>query len=420
MLKPKYLRHPFQTAKTAKALLTTRFNMWKFAAHGKRRFKNDVRYDLQSVTNGFASHIDDSVDDTKILERICSAYIKSAAQEQLAPETYRAPERWQRVRQQSLGPIRHALTTQDIPALRQMYRNFFRDPCSAGLLSAPYGMSKAYFGGAIKDIHRRFYLGHALYRLDYWKEQTTANFVYRDLAAPPIGNPFGILIDGTLLRVGAEYAHYCAYRVGALLDTGKATIAEIGGGFGGMAYYLLRDRPKVTYCDFDIPESIALTSYYLMKAHPQLKFLLYGEEELTHDEIARADVVLMPTFEMAAMPIESVDITFSSHGMSEISPQAVAEYMNNIVRMTRRDFLYIGNSRASKSISDLVGQSNDSFRLTETRSSGWHSHKVSGAGVGGAAGLAASILFEQRYTRMVCYAERVSEGSTISRDRDLV
>jgi hypothetical protein len=410
MLKLKYLRHPFRTINAAKALLTIRLNMWKFATHGKRRFRDDVRYDLQSVTDGFISRIDDSVDDTKILERICSAYIKSAAQEQLAPEPYRAPERWQRVRQQNLGPIIHALTTRDIAAVRKMYRNFFRDPCSAGLLGAPYGMSKAYFGGAIKDIHRRFYLGHVLYRLDYWKEQTAAaNFVYRDLAAPPIGNPFGILIDGTLLRVGAEYAHYCAYRVGGLLNTGKATVAEIGGGFGGMAYYLLRDRPRVTYCDFDVPESIALTSYYLLKAFPQLKFLLYGEEGLTKDGIARADVVLMPMFALATMPQGSVDITFSSHGMSDISPQAMVEYMNNIVRMTRHDFLYIGNSRASKAISDLVDQSYGSFQLSETRSSGWHSHKVSGAGVGGAAGLAASTLLEQCYTRTS--ASQMSEQS---------
>jgi len=401
MLKLKYLRHPFRTINTAKALLATRLSMWKFATHGELRFRDDVRYDLQSVTDGFISRIDDSVDDTKILERICSAYIKSAAQEQLAPEPYRAPERWQRVRQQNLGPIIHALTTRDIAAVRKMYRNFFRDPCSAGLLGAPYGMSKAYFGGAIKDIHRRFYLGHVLYRLDYWKEQTNANFVYKDLAAPLIGNPFGILIDGILLRVGAEYAHYCAYRVGGLLNTGKATVAEIGGGFGGMAYYLLRDWPQVTYCDFDVPESIALTSYYLLKAFPQLKFLLYGEGELTKDGIARVDVVLMPMFTLAAMPPEGIDVTFSSHGMSDINQQAMVEYMNNIVRMTRREFLYIGNGRATKSISDLVRESYDSFQLTEARSSGWHSHKVSGAGVGGAAGLAASTLFEQCYTRTI-------------------
>jgi hypothetical protein len=109
MLKLKYLRHPFQTAKAVKALLTTRLDMWRFATHGERRFRNDVRYDLQNVTDGFISRIDDFDDDTNLLERICSAYIKSAAQEQLPPDAYRAPERWQRVRQQHLGPIIHAL-----------------------------------------------------------------------------------------------------------------------------------------------------------------------------------------------------------------------------------------------------------------------------------------------------------------------
>jgi hypothetical protein len=101
------------------------------------------------------------------------------------------------------------------------------------------------------------------------------------------------------------------------------------------------------------------------------------------------------------MPTESIDVTFSSHAMSDISAEAMAEYMKNIVDMTRSSFLYIGNSRASKSISDLVEHNYNKFKLTATHSSGWHSHKVSGAGVGGAAGLAASTMLEQCYTHVV-------------------
>jgi putative sugar O-methyltransferase len=401
MVKLKYLRHPLQTASAAKAMFAARLNMRKFAAHGEHRFRGDARYDLQHVTDGFISRIDETSDDTQLLERICTAYIRAVKQQQLAPETYKATEWWQQVRQRSLGPVTQALLTRDIDALRRMYRNFFRDPCSSGLLGAPYGMSKAYFGGKIKDVYRRFYLSHVLYRFDYWMAQTGGHFALSDLAGPGIGNPFGVLIDGTHISVGSEYAHYCAHRVASLLDFGAATVAEIGGGFGGMAYYLLRDRARVTYLDFDIPESIALASYYLFKAFPQLTFLLYGEKELTKETIAQADVVLMPVFELATMPLGSVDVTFSSHAMSDISSEATVEYLNNIDQMTRGSFLYIGNSRASESISDLVSQRHDSFELAETRSSGWHSHKVSGAGVGGAAGLAASTMLEQCYVRTV-------------------
>jgi hypothetical protein len=169
----------------------------------------------------------------------------------------------------------------------------------------------------------------------------------------------------------------------------------------------------VTYLDFDIPESIALASYYLLKAFPHLKFLLYGEGELTEQAIAQADVVLMPVFELATMPSESADVTFSSHAMSDISPGAMVEYLNNIDRMTRGCLLYIGNSRASESISDLVSKRYDSFELAETRSSGWHSHKVSGAGVGGAAGLAASTMLEQCYRRTAASPFKPVKLSTI-------
>jgi hypothetical protein len=166
-----------------------------------------------------------------------------------------------------------------------------------------------------------------------------------------------------------------------------------------MAYYLLRDRPNTTYFDFDVPESIALASYYLIKAFPKLKFLLYGEGELTKKTIADADVVLLPAFELENMPAESADITFSSHVMSDISPSAMAEYLRHIERITTNCLFLIGKQQGSESISELLNLKENSFELSETRTSGWHSHKISGAGVGGAAGLAASTMFEQRYTR---------------------
>lgn len=200
-------------------------------------------------------------------------------------------------------------------------------------------------------------------------------------------------MDGTLVETGAEYRHYCAYTVCGLLGPEPGVVAEIGGGFGGMSYYLLRDRAGVTYLDFDVPENLALAFYYLMKAFPQLKFLLYGEAASTQKGIARADVVLMPVFELAAMPAGTVDVTFSSHAVSDISPEAMAEYWKHVAQMTRSGFLFIGNNDASRVLSDLIERSSDSFRLVETRSSGWHSHKVPPAdemgclfytGVGGA------------------------------------
>jgi hypothetical protein len=398
-MKLKYLRHPVRTLGTAKAMVAARMSMRSFASYGRRKFKEDERYDLQSVTDGFAPHLDNPGDDSELLDRICAAYIKAVEREQAAPETYQATQWWEQVRNSSLARVRRALLTRDTAALQGMYRNFYRDSCSAGLLGVPYGMAKAYFGGGMKDIHRHFYLSHVLSRIDYWMAQTENRFTLSDLSGPLIGNPFGIQLGETLVRVGAEYAHYCSHRIGLLLGPGRTVIAEIGGGFGNMAYYMLRDHPTATYVNFDVPESVALSSYYLMKAFPRLDFLLYGEKELTEEAIDRADVVLMPVFELDRLPAGSVDVSFSSHAMSDLSSNAMDVYLSNISRVTRKSFSYVGNQRASESISHFINQKYDSFQLTDTRSSGWHSHKVSGAGVGGAAGLAASVMFEQCYSR---------------------
>jgi hypothetical protein len=144
-----------------------------------------------------------------------------------------------------------------------------------------------------------------------------------------------------------------------------------------------------------------LASYYLLKAFPQLNCLLYGEKELTKKTIDESDILLMPSFELQKMPSASVDITFGAYAMADISDAALVEYLGDITRTTRNHFLYFGNNQTSEIVSHLIGQSYNLFQLAETRTSGWHSYKVSGAGVGGAAALADSTTFEQCYKRTI-------------------
>jgi hypothetical protein len=182
-----------------------------------------------------------------------------------------------------------------------------------------------------------------------------------------------VVLEGTLIRAGAEYQHYCADRVARLLNSKQTTVAEVGGGFGGMAYCLLRDHPRTKYIDFDVPESIALTTYYLARAFPNLKFLLYGEDELTLDAISQADIVLMPVFQLAALPPMCVDLTFSSHTMSDLAPFAAAEYLKNVAFMTTRQALVIGNTASVRALSD-VPAFHSWFKAASEHRSDWHAH----------------------------------------------
>lgn len=353
-----------------------RLEMARLARGWQQHFQGDARYDLQRVTEGFAPRADDASDDTDLLKRICSAYARAVKDQEGAPRHYDASDWWQQVRSTSLGPVRKALLERDISGLNAMYRTFFRDSCADGLVGLPYGMTEAYLNGVHSDVLRHYYLGDVLHRIDYWTERTNGQFSIDDLSGPNVGNPFGIVLSGTLVRTGSEYQHYCAWQVTTLLNAGPAVVAEVGGGFGGMAYYLIRQRPTVTYINFDVPESLALAAYYLSKCFPTLAFVLYGEQELSDDTIAHADVMLMPLFALCSMPPGSAELMFSSHALADIGRQAMAEYLDRIVAMTTAHFLYIGSTFGATAIPASVKGNRSVLNLTATRLSEWNRHKM--------------------------------------------
>jgi len=86
---------------------------------------------LENVTNGFASRIDDNSDDRELLERICTAYIKAVERQKTAREIYQPTHWWSQVQHTRLQPVLQALENRDIPALKRMYGNFYRDACSS-------------------------------------------------------------------------------------------------------------------------------------------------------------------------------------------------------------------------------------------------------------------------------------------------
>ena len=372
MLKLKHLRHPIRSLSTAWSLIAMQWNVIRLVYRGERRYRNDPRYDPQNVTDGFAPRAHGEKDDTALLQRICKAYIAASEQQALAKPAYQATRWWQAVRQESLRPVQKALAGSDYAALQTMYRNFFRDPCSAGLIGVPFHISQAHAVEHLRDLYRRFYLSDALHRIDYWTAQTAGRFALPELTGPGLGNPFGLSIAETFVSTGAEYQHFYAHKICGLLASNCATVVEIGGGFGGLAYFLLRERPSFRYLDFDVPESLALTSYYLLKSFPNLRFLLYGEEELTRTSFEKFDVILMPVFELGKVPAKSVDLAFSSHAITSLAPQAMQEYLNEVARFTRELFLYVGNGPESLPIEKLIRAEFPALTLQQKRVLDWN------------------------------------------------
>ena len=108
MLNLKHVVHPIRTAQIATRRLVAHIDLRRFASHSEQHFRGDSRYDLKYVTEGFASRIDASTDDTSMLERICRAYARTVSHPDSALACYGPTEWWGELRQSCLGPAMRA------------------------------------------------------------------------------------------------------------------------------------------------------------------------------------------------------------------------------------------------------------------------------------------------------------------------
>lgn len=346
--------------------------MIKAIENGKRRFGRDPNFRPDVVPGYFVPRPVSGQDDVVILKRIIAAYKKAKVTQKGAGEAFDVSNEWLSIYERNLGPVMNALLSENITEVRRMYQNFFRDPCSTGLVGLPIDIPNLLSGGAIEQKHREYILCDVLHRYDLWKKRTGNKYNVAVLSAPLVGNPYGYTIDGVFIRGGGDYQHYYAHAVSELAGSGeKRVVVELGGGFGGFAYYLVRDNPHLTYVDFDLPEATALASYYLMRSMPNIRIRLYGEVELTGDVLGAPGVVMMPSFEITNMPSKSVAVSFNSYSLAEMSPVTVHVLLDQIARVTSGYFLHVNHNRNAVLSADKFGVEERGFRLVSRELAGW-------------------------------------------------
>jgi hypothetical protein len=340
--------------------------------NGKRRFGKDPNFRPDLVPGYFVPRLVSGEDDLAILKRIIAAYKKAKAKQKSAGEAFNVSNEWLPIYERNLGPVMKALLSEDVVELQRMYQNFFRDPCSTGLVGLPINIPNLLSGGEIKQKFREYIACDVLHRYDLWKRRTGNKYNAAALSAPMVGNPYGYTMDGVFIRGGGDYQHYYAHAIAELAGSGKERIVvELGGGFGGLAYYLVRDNPQVTYVDFDLPEATALASYYLMRCLPNVPILLYGEAELSAEVLATPGFAMMPSFEIMKMPSKSAAVSFNSYSLAEMAPAAIGVYLDQIARITCGYFLHVNHNRNAVLSADKFGVEERGLELVNRELAGW-------------------------------------------------
>jgi putative sugar O-methyltransferase len=164
---------------------------------------------------------------------------------------------------------------------------------------------------------------------------------------PTVGNPWGCLINGTFVAPKAiRYRTNAAQIDAATSDLDRRVVAEIGGGYGGLAAFLLAQVGRLTYVNFDLPETLVLCAYYLLATQPRRRIVLLDGGPFEPSLLGAADAILAPHFTIERFPAKSVSLFFNSFSLSEMPPPVNAAYLDQIARLTTHWFFHDNMDRA--------------------------------------------------------------------------
>ncbi len=215
-----------------------------------------------------------------------------------------------------------------------------------------FGHSKKYLGLTFNILVPRYFY---FLRKNYIKKNMldnayknwnffTKNKDYKSLHTPRFGNLDGGYINDDIFVSYTSFFNeiYSSILKNLLLETKNPVIGEIGPGYGEQAYFVLKDIDS-KYVAFDLPETLTLSSFYLMNTFKTKKTLLFGEKEFSNNIIKEYDLIFMPGYEILKIHENNFDLMINKHSLGEMPPNVVKNYIS-VIKKTSKLFFHINQS----------------------------------------------------------------------------
>lgn len=280
------------------------------------------------------------INETDLVQFVISAFRRAKETQLSAPPPYQPAASWGNkglyVRWRTYYD---AISRGDLSMVAGLLRNFFRNEGISGL----WGQGDVF--GRFCRLDKISQLARAHTMVEHyivWRENLPLTPM-KELDAPRVGNPWGYRFHGMLMYEPVfEYNFQAHYFSQLLRGLQTPVVLEIGGGFGGLAYHLLRCSPAIKYIGLDLPENILIQTYYLSSIFPHLRMLTYLKDSsrLDRNLLDHYDVVLLPSFELPRIASELIDLTVNVRSLSEMSHETISEYHRQIDRIGRLYFFH--------------------------------------------------------------------------------
>lgn len=269
--------------------------------------------------------------DAALVERIADAYRRMKEDEPSASPLYRPSPQWQAVIDDAFASLA------DRPDV--FLANFGAWPQETGIESTGLIATRARTEAGRRYLKREVFAP----LLAAWEEYWTDSRPTAKLGYPRHGNQIGAFLDDdTFVGTGSFFNDiYGSMLAGIVADVGRPVVADLGGGYGKLAWFTLRDRERFAFVDFDLPEVLCTASYFLMKSFPERRALLYGEEPFGLDE---HDLVFMPPWVLPELEPRSVDLFVNKNSLGEMTADAARNYVRLIADATHY-FFHLNHER---------------------------------------------------------------------------
>ena len=268
----------------------------------------------------------------EVVGRIFQSFRKMKEDQQKVSDMYLPSSLWQQHIDNDYSYFTEALKYNDLDKFHFFLSNF--------------GSWKQYHGvestTLIRDKMKTFIGRRYLKNVVFFNALKNWRWIYNNrknvscLTYPRHGNQVGALIDDTFVGVGSFFNEiYGSLLSGLLDDVSRPVVAELGAGYGKLAHFTLRNRSDSCFLDFDLPETLCLAAYYLMKSWPQKRVLLYGEEEYSERSHDQYELIFMPSYEIEKIRNNSIDLFINKNSLGEMTKEATANYVRHIGSSTR-------------------------------------------------------------------------------------
>ncbi len=268
--------------------------------------------------------------DRPVVARILAAYRKAKTDQRDADPVFLPSSLWSRQLDGSFGALVSAGAANDLDRFHRFLANF--------------GASENYTGinysTMVRDHARSRRLARHFERMvvgqmvRWWMKSESGGRDIAALSPPRHGNQAGARVNGHFVGVDTVLNDYYGRMIAGLVGGEGATIGEVGGGYGILAYSISRRLGAFRYLGFDLPETLCCAAYYLMKCFPARRFLLYGEGPLDGTRLPDHDFVLMPSWEIGRLPARSLDIVLNMSSLGEMGPATCRKLVFEICRVS--------------------------------------------------------------------------------------